>query len=196
MDCSKVGRLISQLRKDKGLTQQKLAQALNISNKTVSKWECGLGYPDISLWTDLSTVLDVDMAQMMEGELMINRPDIGNINRIRFYVCPLCKNILSSTASSSILCCGRKLDPLTPQSDDTTPRITTEIFDIDYYFTFDHEMTREHYILFAAYVRSDTVILIRLYPEQNASVRMPYMPSGKLYLYCVNHGLSIYSIHR
>ena len=42
MDCAKVGRLILQLRREKGLTQQNLADALNISNKTVSKWECGV----------------------------------------------------------------------------------------------------------------------------------------------------------
>ena len=62
MDCAKIGRLIAQLRKEKGLTQQNIAHALNISNKTVSKWECGLGCPDVSLWADLSAILGADMA--------------------------------------------------------------------------------------------------------------------------------------
>jgi len=194
MDCAKIGRLIAQLRKEKGLTQQNIAQALNISNKTISKWECGLGCPDVSLWADLSTILGVDMAQMMEGEITLNRSDKGNINKIRFYVCPSCKNVLASTGSASIFCCGRKLDQLTPQQDENTPPITTEIIDIDYFITIEHEMTRDHYILFAAYVISDKVFLTRLYPEQNATVRIPHMPGGKLYLYCVKHGLSVYSI--
>lgn len=49
MDCAKVGQLILQLRREKGLTQRQLADTLGISNKTVSKWECGRGAPDVSL---------------------------------------------------------------------------------------------------------------------------------------------------
>ncbi|WP_250229745.1 helix-turn-helix domain-containing protein [Anaeropeptidivorans aminofermentans] len=194
MDCAKIGRLIAELRKEKGLTQQNIAHALNISNKTISKWECGLGCPDVSLWADLSAILGADMAQMMEGEITLNRPDGGNINKIRFYVCPSCKNVLVSTGSSSIFCCGRKVDQLTLQQNENTPCITIEMIDIDYFITIDHEMTREHYILFAAYVKSDKVFLTRLYPEQSATVRIPHMPDGKLYLYCVKHGLAVYSI--
>ena len=44
MDCNKVGQLILQLRKEKGLTQRSLAEQLGISNKTVSKWECGVSH--------------------------------------------------------------------------------------------------------------------------------------------------------
>ncbi len=193
MDCVKIGRLIAELRKEKGLTQQNIAQALNISNKTISKWECGLGCPDVSLWAELSAILGADMAQMMEGEIALNRPDEANINKVRFYVCPSCKNVLVSTGSSSIFCCGKKLDQLTPQ-DENTPSITADIIDVDYFITIDHEMTRDHYILFAAYVKSDKVFLTRLYPEQSAAVRIPHMPDGKLYLYCVEHGLTVYSL--
>ncbi|WP_230398456.1 helix-turn-helix domain-containing protein [Novisyntrophococcus fermenticellae] len=194
MDCVKIGRLIARLRREKGLTQQDIAQALNISNKTVSKWECGLGCPDVSLWADLSVILEADMAQMMEGEITLNRPDTGNINKIRFYVCPSCKNVLVSTGSSSIFCCGRKLEQLVLQQDENTPSITVEVIDVDYFITIEHEMTRDHYILFAAYVKSDMVFLTRMYPEQSAAVRIPHMPGGKLYLYCVKHGLTVYSI--
>lgn len=190
MDCAKIGRLIAQLRKEKGLTQQNIADALNISNKTISKWECGLGCPDVSLWPELSVILGVDMRQMMEGEITRNQPDSGNINKIRFYVCSSCNNILVSTGSSSIFCCGRKLDQLSAVVDDNTPQITAEIIDADCYITLDHEMTRDHYLLFAAYVKNDKVFLNRLYPEQNATVRIPYMSGGKLYLYCVKHGFT------
>src|SRR5690606_9716509 len=93
----------------------------------------------------------------------------------------------------SIYCCGRKLDSLMPQQDEHTPQLTAEIIDIEYFITFDHPMTRDHYILFAAYVKDDKVSLIRLYPEQDASVRIPYTAAGKLYLYCVKHGLSVYT---
>lgn len=196
MDCAKIGRLIAQLRKEKGLTQKNIADALSISNKTVSKWECGLGCPDVSLWSDLSIILGIDMKQMMDGEITMNQPDRGNINKIRFYVCPSCNNILFSTGGSSIFCCGRKMEQLTPVENENTPQITVEVSDTDYFITIDHEMTRDHYILFAAYVNSDKVFLNRLYPEQNANVRIPIMTGGKLYIYCVKHGLVSLAITR
>ena len=105
MDCEKVGKLIFQLRSERGLTQKNVADALGISNKTVSKWECGLGCPDLNLWPELSVILGVDMAQLMEGEMVQNRPDPGNISRVRFYVCPVCGNVLFSTGSYTIQCC-------------------------------------------------------------------------------------------
>ena len=66
MDCAKVGRLIMQFRKEKGMTQQQVADLLGISNKTVSKWERGLGCPDVSLWDDLSTVLGADILKLIQ----------------------------------------------------------------------------------------------------------------------------------
>ncbi|SHK15549.1 Helix-turn-helix [Desulforamulus aeronauticus DSM 10349] len=109
MDCTKVGRLIFQLRKEKGLTQQQVTDLLNISNKTISKWECGLGFPDVSLWSELAAVLGADIQKMLEGKLDPNLPDVGKIDKTQFYVCPACGNIRTST---SISCCGRKQRPL------------------------------------------------------------------------------------
>lgn len=192
MDCAKIGRLISKLRKEKGLTQKNIADALGISNKTVSKWETGLGCPDLSLWPDLSVILGAEITQLMEGEITPNKPDSGNISNIRFYVCPSCGNILVSTGSASIFCCGRKLEHLEISAEEA-PEIKREEIDMDYYITVNHEMTKEHYISFAAYVKSDRIYLNRLYPEQSPSFRIPLTRGGKLYVYCVNHGLFVYS---
>ena len=192
MDCAKIGRLISKLRKEKGLTQKNIADALGISNKTVSKWETGLGCPDLSLWPDLSVILGAEITQLMEGEITPNKPDSGNISNIRFYVCPSCGNILVSTGSASIFCCGRKLEHLESSAEEA-PEIKREEIDMDYYITVNHEMTKEHYISFAAYVKSDRIYLNRLYPEQSPSFRIPLTRGGKLYVYCVNHGLFVYS---
>ena len=191
MDCEKVGKLILQLRRERGLTQKNIADALGISNKTVSKWECGLGCPDLSLWPELSTILGVDMGQLMEGEITQNRPDSGNIDKIRFYVCPQCGNILVSTGAATIHCCGRRLERLEPTNAEL-PELTVEEMDTDYYVTFDHPMEKGHYLAFAAYVKSDRVTLHRLYPEQEAAVRFPVQRGGKLYLYCNQHGLMKY----
>lgn len=192
MDAVKIGNLIAQLRKERELTQQDMANALNISNKTISKWECGLGVPNVSLWPDLSTILGIDIGQLMEGEMALNQPDSGNLNKIRFYVCSSCQNVLVSTGSASIFCCGRKLIQQSISEAKYAPKIKQEMMDIDYYFTIEHEMTRDHYILFAALVRGDEYTLHRLYPEQSATVRFPYKKGGKLYLYCNQHGLAEY----
>ena len=190
MDCGKVGALLLRLRKEKSMTQKQVAERLNLSDKTISKWERGLGCPDVGLWPKLSDVLGVDMQPLMEGEITRNLMDTGNLKRLRFYVCPACLNVLFSTGSASIYCCGRKLVSLTPQNDVHTPPITREIFDGEYFITIDHEMTRQHTLLFTAYVKNDKLILTRMYPEQNAQARIPLEKGGTLYLYCVKHGLA------
>lgn len=195
MDCGKVGRLIWQLRTEKGLTQRQIAEKLNISNKTVSKWECGLGCPDVTLWDELSTVLGADILRLLQGELKPNRPDIGKIHQVRFYVCPICGNILISTGDATIACCGRRLHPLTPVPCSPEHKVTVEEMDGDYCLTMEHDMTKEHHISFVAYVQMDSVLLHRLYPEQSPLVRLPIMKSGgSLYLYCVKHGLQKYGL--
>lgn len=193
MDCVKIGKLIAKLRKEKNLTQKNIADVLGIQNKTVSKWECGLGCPDLSLWPELSAILGVDMTQMMEGEITSNKPDSGNIDKVRFYVCSSCGNILVSTGSASIFCCGRKLERILPTDTSIVPKITVEEIDTDYFVTFDHPMTKGHYISFVAYVKSERVFLYRLYPEQSPSYRFPITTGGKLYVYCIKHGLLVYS---
>ena len=65
MDHSKIGKLIYTLRKEKGLTQLQLAKAMHISDKTVSKWERGLGCPDVSLLCELSKILNVDLSALL-----------------------------------------------------------------------------------------------------------------------------------
>ena len=67
-----------------------------------------------------------------------------------------------------------------------------EEMDTDFYVTFDHPMEKGHYLVFAAYVKSDRVTLLRLYPEQDAAVRFPVQRGGKLYIYCSQDGLMAY----
>lgn len=189
MDSLKIGQLIRSLRKEKGFTQQQLAKKMNISNKTVSKWECGLGSPDVSLWAELSALLNVDIGQMIQGEMIVNRPDSGNLRHIRFYVCPSCRNVLFSTGGAALICCGRKLEPLRAEQNAAMPDMDVQTTDEGYFVSIAHEMTRSHFLLFAAFAYSDKLFFTRMYPEQNAQVNLPYYRGGKLYLYCVKHGL-------
>ncbi|MBP2633586.1 MAG: uncharacterized protein H6Q70_4214 [Firmicutes bacterium] len=79
MNSAKIGKLILELRTEKGMTQRQVADKLNISNKTISKWECGLGCPDVSLWDELSLVLGADLLTLLQGERTPNKNDIGKL---------------------------------------------------------------------------------------------------------------------
>lgn len=193
MDYEKVGNLILQLRKEKNMTQKQVADLLNISDKTISKWERGLGCPDVSLLSELSKIFDINIEKILLGDLEPNDMDGGNMKRIKFYVCPNCGNIITSTGEGEMSCCGRKLKALTPSIIDDNHEISVEEVENDYYVTINHEMSKEYYISFVAYVTYDRVLLIKLYPEQSPTVRFPRLcgkfERGKFYIYCNQHGL-------
>lgn len=69
MDNIQTGKLIAELRKQQGLTQQQLADKLNLSNKTISKWESGSGSPDIANLPILADALGVSVDELLRGEL-------------------------------------------------------------------------------------------------------------------------------
>lgn len=189
MDCRKVGELIFNLRKEKNMTQKQLADIMNISDKTISKWERGLGCPDVSLLGELSEILGVNIEGILSGELDINGSNGGNMKQIKFFVCPSCGSVVTNTGEAEISCCGRKLVPQAPKPEDNEHKIVAESFEDDHYITILHEMSKSHYISFAAYVMYDKVLLMKLYPEQSPELRFPKMYGGKLYFYCNKHGL-------
>lgn len=63
MNQKKIGELIRAARREHGFTQQELAAQMHISDKTISKWECGLGCPDLSLLPQLSEILGLDLVR-------------------------------------------------------------------------------------------------------------------------------------
>ena len=79
MDNQKLGIFITELRKEKGLTQAQLAQKLNVTDKAVSKWERGVGFPDIKLLEPLADVLDISLLELMNSERLpkttVSAPD-------------------------------------------------------------------------------------------------------------------------
>lgn len=194
MDCKKVGALILNVRKEKNMTQKEVATRLNISDKTVSKWERGLGCPDVSLLGDLSNILGVNIEKILMGDLEEKETDGGNMRQIKFYVCNNCNNVVTSTSEAEISCCGRKLDSLVVKPEDDAHKITVTNMDNEYYVTIDHPMSKNHYISFVAFVGFDKVLLTKLYPEQNAELFIPKMQRGKLYAYCSQHGLWVKGI--
>ena len=68
MDKERTGQLITELRKEKGMTQKQLADALNVTDKAVSKWERGLSFPDISMLEPISEVLGISIMEILAGK--------------------------------------------------------------------------------------------------------------------------------
>lgn len=189
MDCRRVGELIRNLRIQKGMTQRRVAEMLGVSDKAISKWERGLGCPDVSLLNDLSHILGVNVESILAGDLNLNELAGGNMRKIGFYVCENCNNVITALSGAEIACCGRKLSPLTLTDSDNDYKASVSEVENDYYVVMEHEMTKEHYIGFLAYVSFDRVLLIKLFPEQNAEARFPRMQMGRIYAYCNAHGL-------
>ncbi|MGN1080679.1 MAG: helix-turn-helix domain-containing protein [Acutalibacteraceae bacterium] len=171
------------------MTQLQLAQKMNISDKTVSKWERGLGCPEISLLGDLSEIFNIDLNRIFFDESNFNKIPAGNINKMRFYVCPECNNIIAATSEIGISCCGKNLKPLQPKKADDCERLIVEKTENDFYITSDHPMNKGHYISFAALLTADSVTIKKQYPEWEMQIRIPISGHGRLLWYCTKHGL-------
>ena len=189
MDCQKVGNLIRQLRLEQKLTQLQLGEQLEVSDKAVSKWERGLGCPDLSLISRLATLFHVDTESLLAGELKQGLVLGGNMKKIVFYVCPECGNLVTSTVPTSITCCGRKLQEMEAVKACPEEKLQIEPIENDFFVSSNHEMTKEHYISFVALLTGDTLMVKKLYPEWNMQARIPQFGHGKLLWYCTKHGL-------
>ena len=189
MDCKKIGNLIYELRKSKNMTQKQIANLMNISDKTISKWERGLGCPDISLLPELSQILGVSVDQILSGEINLNDLVGGNMNKLKFYVCEQCGNLITSTGNPTISCCGKILEQAIAKKAEDSHKLNVEPVEDELYVTTEHEMRKEHYISFVAYVKGDRALIVKQYPEWDMQFRFHKLGHGKLYFYCTNHGL-------
>ncbi|MBO5897209.1 MAG: helix-turn-helix domain-containing protein [Clostridia bacterium] len=189
MDCYVTGGAIKRLRENKGITQQQLAEKIGVSSKAVSKWETAKGLPDITLIEPLAKALGVSVAELMSGERVVNGNTSANMLRAKFYVCPVCGNVLHSKGGAVISCCGITLPPLETEECDEEHSMTIERVEDEHFITVNHEMTKSHFISFMAYATTDRLQLVKLYPEGNAETRLQLRGRGYLYVYCNKHGL-------
>lgn len=185
------GNLIRELREKKKLTQRQLADQLQISDKTVSKWETNRGLPDIGMISDLAQALGVSVAELLMGEFIENSNRSGNMKKVQFYVCPVCGNVIQAIGKGSYSCCGILLPVLEVEEEEKNHRLQVEVVDHEYYVRLDHPMTKSHYISFFSYVTSDHLETTKLYPEQSAECRFPRRGHGYIYGFCNNHGLFV-----
>lgn len=100
------GKIIKELRERKKLTQAELATMINVSDKTISKWETGKGLPDVTLIEPLSKALNVSIIELISGEYVTNKNQSGNMLKSNFYVCPICGNIIHTMGKNVNSCCG------------------------------------------------------------------------------------------
>lgn len=183
------GATIKTIRESKGLTQAELAARIGVTPKAVSKWETGKGLPDIALLTPLANALGTSVIELMNGQPMVNRNRCGNLLRTKFYVCPVCGNILYAVGDAVISCCGITLPPLEAEDFDGDHPLTITPVENEHFISIHHPMTKEHSISFVAYVTGDRVQMVKLYPEGNAETRLSLRGHGILYAYCNRHGL-------
>ena len=183
------GGTIKRLREGRKLTQAELAEIIGVSSKTVSKWEPRRGLPDISLLHPLAQALGISVIELMNGEPITNRNVSANLLRSKFYVCPLCGNVLHSTGNALVSCCGITLPPMEAEEADGAHGITIENVEDEHFITVQHPMTKEHFISFLAFITCDRIQLVKFYPEGNAETRMRLRGMGCLYYYCNRHGL-------
>lgn len=183
------GKIIKELRENKKLTQLELANMIEVSDKTISKWETGKGLPDICLMEPLSKALGLSIIELMNGEYIKNKNISSNMMNSKFYVCPICGNIIHTMGENLISCCGITLPILETELEDEKHKINVEIIENEYFISINHPMIKEHYISFIAYITNDRCELLKLYPEQNAEVRFLNRGKGIIYAYCNKDGL-------
>ena len=198
MDKYVTGAVIRKLRENKNMTQEELAEKVFVSSKAVSKWETGQGFPDISLIEPLAQALGISVIELLSGEDIRNCNRSSNMLRGKFYVCPVCGNVIHATGESVVSCCGITLPPLEPETVDEASedehKINVETVEDEYYVTVDHEMTKDHYISFLAAVSDQGIQLVKLYPEGNCETRFRKYCIRKIYAYCNRHGLFMLKI--
>lgn len=183
------GNTIRVLREKNNLTQKELAKIISVSDKTISKWETNKGLPDIGIIEELAKALRVSLSELFTGDLKTNENVSGNMKKIQFYVCPICGNVITAVGAGQFSCCGITLPKQEYELIDEEHSVFVETIDDEYSITMQHPMNKEHYVSFIAYITSGSVEIIKLYPEQDVSVRFRKKGHGILYVYCNRHGL-------
>ena len=190
------GAMIKSLREKHNLTQADLAQRLCVSDKTVSKWETAKGYPDISLLDPIAKAFGISVSELLSGNAVSNVNVSSNMLRSKFYVCPVCGNIIHSMGEAVITCHGVQLTPAQPEESDEQHKIFVESVEDEYFVRIEHDMTKQHYISFIAALSGDRIQMVKLYPEGNAEARFQLRAVRQIFYYCNRDGLFRLNVHK
>ncbi len=185
------GTVIRELREKNKMTQLQLAEKLGVTDKSVSKWETGKGYPDITLLEPIANIFGISVTELISGNTVQNANVSSNMLRSKFYVCPVCGNCIHSMGEASIHCHGVQLMPVDAEQTDEQHMVFIERVEDEYYVRIDHSMTKKHYISFMAAVSSDGIQMVKLYPEGNAETRFKIKGVKRIFFYCNRDGLFV-----
>ena len=188
------GAVIKELREKYHFTQAELAEKLNVSDKTISKWETAKGYPDISLLEPIAKTFGISITELISGNAVKNANVSANVMRSKFYVCPICGNSIHSMGEAVIQCHGIILAPCQEEETDENHKIFIERVEDEYYVRIEHDMTKQHYISFIAALSSDKLQTVKLYPEGNPEARVKMNGVKKILFYCNRDGLFSVSV--
>lgn len=183
------GAVIKELREKNKMTQLQLADKLGVSDKTVSKWETAKGYPDITLLQSIAEAFSVSVTELISGNAVYNSNVSANVLKSKFYVCPICGNVIHSMGEAVIHCHGVLLTAETAERSDESHKITVEKIEDEYFVKIDHAMTKNHYISFIAALSCDKIELVKLYPEGSNEARFKRSGVEKILFYCNRDGL-------
>ena len=189
MDRYLTGATIKGLREKQGLTQSQLAERLNVSDKAVSKWETGAGYPDITLLEPIAAALRVSVAELLAGAAVENANVGANMLKSCFYVCPVCGNSIHAMGQAHVSCHGIALPPLSPEPVDERHAMHVSCEGDELFVQVEHAMSKLHHIVFLAAVSPDCAQIARLYPEGPAEAHFKRSSVHTLYCYCNKDGL-------
>ena len=183
------GAAIKELREKNKLTQLQLAEKLGVSDKTISKWETGKGYPDITLLEPIADAFKISVPELISGNQVMNANVSANMMKSKFYVCPVCGNVIHSMGETVIHCHGVQLQPEEEEPTDEKHMIFIERVEDEYYVRIDHDMTKTHFISFIAAISPDGCQMVKLYPEGKAEARFKINGVRKIFFYCNRDGL-------
>lgn len=190
------GRRIRELRNKRGMTQSALASALNLSDRTISKWETGRGYPDITFLERIAEILSVSVNALLSGTETVNRNISGNMMKLSFYVCPVCGNVVTATGDADISCHGISLRRLERNALDGEHEVSVDVVEDEYFVSVKHPMTKENHISFIAALSSDRLQLVKLYAEGNAEARVKMNGVREILFYSSIDGLYAFNPRR
>lgn len=189
MDKYLTGATIRELRERCGMTQARLAELLCVSDKAVSKWETGAGYPDITLLEPIAAALRTSVAELLSGAAVENANVSANMLKSRFYACPVCGNTIHAMGEVHISCHGISLPPLVAEPIDEEHAMRAACDSDELFVWAEHAMSKLHHVVFLAAVSPECVQIVRLYPEGPAQAYFKRSGVQELYLYCNKDGL-------
>lgn len=125
------------------MTQLQLAEKLGVSDKTVSKWETAKGYPDITLLESIADAFSISVAELISGNTVQNSNVSANMTKSKFYVCPICGNVIHSMGEAVINCHGVLMTAAEPEDVDENHKISVERIEDDYGIVMNVETERK-----------------------------------------------------